>query len=426
MVYEDIGLKGPLLHGAGLGELLEEIERGGADYEFLDVEIGEGGKALGPARVRVRAPDFPTLEAVLERLSERGVDVELPRDADLVEADVDGAFPEGFYSTTNQPTWVRHGGRWHEVARQEMDCGIRYDPEAGDFRCVPLLRVRTGDLIVRGDRGIRVLPLSERRRAGPFGFMGSEVSSEKPKWTLIRRCAETMWRGREEGLRQLLVGGPAIVHTGAADHVVRLIERGYIQVLFAGNALAVHDVEQALYGTSLGIALSEATPARGGHAHHMRAINAIRRAGGLREAVEAGVLTSGIMHACVVHGVDTVLAGSIRDDGPLPGVVTDAVAAQQRMREHVREIDFALMVATGLHSIATGNLLPAWIPVFSVDISPSILTKLADRGSFQTTGLVTDVEPFFRALLSALESLESGSREAPEGGLPSRADRHSR
>lgn len=404
-MHEDVTLRGDLLRDGALRRVVEQIEGAGGDYELLGVDVDEGGKGIGRTRLRVRADDLPALERILRRLSEGGFEVVLPRDVELVEADVDGAFPEDFYSTTNQRTFVRHGGEWHEVSRQEMDCGIRHDPETGGFHCVPILHVRAGDRIVRGHGGVKVVPLSADRAAEEFGFMGSEVSSEKPKMTLVRRCAEVMHRCRAEGRPQLLVGGPAIVHTGAAEHVVELIRRGYIQILFAGNALAVHDVEQALFGTSLGITLSEATPARGGHAHHMRAINAIRRAAGLAAAVESGVLRSGIMHACVEHGVEMVLAGSIRDDGPLPDVVTDAVEAQERMREASRDLGFALMVATGLHSIATGNLLPAWIPVFCVDISPAILTKLADRGSYQTTGLVTDVEPFFRELLSALDEL---------------------
>jgi lysine-ketoglutarate reductase/saccharopine dehydrogenase-like protein (TIGR00300 family) len=197
----------------------------------------------------------------------------------------------------------------------------------------------------------------------------------------------------------LLVGGPAIVHTGSVRHVVRLIEEGYVHILFAGNALATHDIELALFGTSLGVYMEQAIPADTGHEHHLRAINTIRRCGSIRAAVETGVITSGIMHACVRHNVDFVLAGSIRDDGPLPEVITDVLVAQDKMREFVPQTGFALMVATTLHSVATGNLLPAWVPVVCVDISPATVTKLSDRGTFQTVGVVTDVEPFFRELL---------------------------
>ncbi|HQA44488.1 MAG TPA: TIGR00300 family protein, partial [Phycisphaerae bacterium] len=233
-------------------------------------------------------------------------------------------------------------------------------------------------------------------------FMSSNVSTEKPKNVIIQDVAQKMRSVKEAGGKILLVGGPAIVHTGSVRHVVRLIEEGFVRILFAGNALATHDIELALFGTSLGVHMDRAIPADTGHEHHLRAINTIRRYGSIRAAVEAGVVTSGIMHACIRHNVDFVLAGSIRDDGPLPEVITDVLVAQDRMREFVPEVGFALMVATTLHSVATGNLLPAWVPVVCVDISPSTVTKLSDRGTFQTVGVVTDVEPFFRELLSEL------------------------
>jgi lysine-ketoglutarate reductase/saccharopine dehydrogenase-like protein (TIGR00300 family) len=203
------------------------------------------------------------------------------------------------------------------------------------------------------------------------------------------------------------VGGPAIVHTGSGEHLCQLIQRGYVDVLFAGNALATHDIEQALFGTSLGVHLDRGIPAEAGHEHHLRAINRIRRVGGIARAVETGVLTSGIMHACVRHNVDYLLAGSIRDDGPLPEVITDVLEAQRQMRSRIRGVTFCLMIATTLHSVAVGNLLPAWVKVVCVDINPSTVIKLSDRGSFQTVGLVTDVEPFLRALVQELEKVAS-------------------
>ena len=211
-----------------------------------------------------------------------------------------------------------------------------------------------------------------------------------------------MRRAREAREKILAVLGPAVVHTGSVEHVCQLIRNGYLNVLFAGNALATHDIEQALYGTSLGVWLDRGLPAEEGHEHHLRAINTIRRIGGIRKAVERGVLKSGIMYECVRHNIPFLLAGSIRDDGPLPEVVTDVLEAQRRMREMVRGVGFALMVATMLHSIATGNLLPAWVKVACVDINPATVTKLADRGSIQTVGIVTDAEPFLRALVAEL------------------------
>jgi len=233
--------------------------------------------------------------------------------------------------------------------------------------------------------------------------MASPVSSEKPKGVTVREIAAAMRRAKDARERILAVLGPAVVHTGSVEHICRLIRSGYLQVLFAGNALATHDIEQALFGTSLGVWLDRGLPAEEGHEHHLRAINTIRRLGGIQKAVERGVLKSGIMYECVRHNIPFVLAGSIRDDGPLPEVITDVLEAQRRMRELVRGVGFALMVATMLHSIATGNLLPAWVKVACVDINPATVTKLADRGSIQTVGIVTDAEPFLRSLVHELE-----------------------
>jgi lysine-ketoglutarate reductase/saccharopine dehydrogenase-like protein (TIGR00300 family) len=235
-----------------------------------------------------------------------------------------------------------------------------------------------------------------------FGFMASNVSSEKPKSVSLQAVAEAIRTTRAEGKKVLLVGGPAIVHTGSAAHVAQLVREGWIQTLFAGNALATHDIEQALFGTSLGVSIAHGEALEHGHEHHLRAINTIRRLGGIEQAVAKGVLTSGIMYECVKAGVDLVLAGSIRDDGPLPEVITDVLQAQARMRKAIRGAGFALMIATGLHSIATGNLLPAWVKVVCVDINPATVTKLSDRGTFQTIGVVTDVEPFLRSLATML------------------------
>jgi lysine-ketoglutarate reductase/saccharopine dehydrogenase-like protein (TIGR00300 family) len=258
-----------------------------------------------------------------------------------------------------------------------------------------------------GHAGTRVHPQQRETAAHGFEFMNSPVSTEKPKGVAIRQIAHELVRTKREGGKALLVGGPAIVHTGSVEHLSTLIRKGYIHRLFAGNALATHDIEQALFGTSLGVRLDSGDIIEAGHEHHLRAINRIRRLGGIRAAVEGGELKSGIMYECVKHNVEFLLAGSIRDDGPLPEVITDTLAAQARMREQIRDVTFCLMVATTLHSIAVGNLLPAWVKVVCVDINPSTVIKLADRGSFQTVGLVTDVEPFFRALVSDVERLEA-------------------
>ena len=317
---------------------------------------------------------------------------------------MDGAFPEAFYSTTNYRTQVRLGGEWVDVEDQEMDCGIVLDPEGGAARCIPMALVHTGDRIVVGRQGLRVFPAETTARQSLFEFMASPVSSEKPKGITVREIAAAMNRTKAAGERILAVLGPAVVHTGSVEHICQLIRKGYLHVLFAGNALATHDIEQALYGTSLGISLDRGLPAEEGHEHHLRAINTIRRLGGIKAAVAKGVLKTGIMYECVRHDIPYVLAGSIRDDGPLTDVITDVLDAQQKMREFIHGVGFALMIATALHAIATGNLLPAWVKVACVDINPATVTKLTDRGSIQTVGIVTDAEPFLRALVNELDS----------------------
>ena len=269
-----------------------------------------------------------------------------------------------------------------------------------------MIDVRRGMQIVTGHAGVRVIPVERTRVHSDFAFMSSGVSTEKPKGALVREIARDLVANRRGGGKTLVVGGPAIVHTGSVQAMCQLIRGGYVDKLFAGNALATHDIEQALFGTSLGVHLADASIAEAGHEHHLRAINRIRRAGSIRAAVEQDVLTSGIMYECVQHGVPFVLAGSIRDDGPLPDVITDVLEAQQQMRAAIRDVTFCLMIATMLHSVAVGNLLPAWVKVVCIDINPSTVIKLSDRGSFQTLGLVTDVEPFLRALVQEVESLE--------------------
>jgi len=269
-----------------------------------------------------------------------------------------------------------------------------------------MLDVKRGMSIVTGHAGVRVFPVERTAVRSDFTFMSSGVSTEKPKGALVREIARDLVTNRREGKKTLIVGGPAIVHTGSGPALCQLIRGGYVNKLFAGNALATHDIEQALFGTSLGVHLADASVAETGHEHHLRAINRIRRCGSIRVAVEQGVLKSGIMYECVQNDVEFLLAGSIRDDGPLPDVITDSLEAQGLMRAAIRDVTFCLMIATMLHSVAVGNLLPAWVKVICVDINPSTVIKLSDRGSFQTVGLVTDVEPFLRALVQEVELLE--------------------
>jgi lysine-ketoglutarate reductase/saccharopine dehydrogenase-like protein (TIGR00300 family) len=401
-VVEEIEVRGHIVDSLLLPKILDRILLMGGTFEIRECKIGVHRTDPSYARIAIQADSHEALEAILGDLVEHGASPIHPEDATIVAADIAGAFPDGFYSTTSQPTQVRVNGRWITVDDQEMDCGILVDRDLGHARCMPMARVEIGMPIVVGHAGVRVLPTERSREMTPFSFMNSAVSSEKPKSIRVKAVVDAMRSARAEGKKVLLVGGPAIVHTGSAGHVARLIREGWIQVLFAGNALATHDIEQAIYGTSLGVSLTHGESIEHGHEHHLRAINTMRRLGGIARAVEKGVLTSGIMYESVKNGVDLVLAGSIRDDGPLPEVITDTLVAQDRMREAIHGVGFALLIATALHSIATGNLLPAWVKVVCVDINPATVTKLNDRGTFQTIGLVTDVEPFLRSLVTEL------------------------
>lgn len=400
---EVVRIEGHIIDSLILPKILDLILREGAKFHIRGIQVGQKPEDPSWAEIEVDAPDAATLERLLARLTPHGATPIHTKDVQLSVADVAGCFPEGFYSTTNLPTEVRLEGEWIPVEEIEMDCGVVVDPAARTARCVPMHRIEPGDHVVVGRLGVRVQPMV-RQPDDPasFKFMTSAVSSEKPKGATVRDIAECMRHARHEGKKILLVGGPAIVHTGAAEHICRLIRGGFVQVLFAGNALATHDIEQALMGTSLGVDLARGVPMDEGHEHHLRVINRIRRAGGIRPAVESGLLTRGIMHDCVRFGVDYVLAGSIRDDGPLPDVITDAVQAVERMRALRHDVGFCLMIATMLHSVATGNILPASVRCACVDINPSTVTKLADRGTAHSVGIVTDVEPFLRALVNEL------------------------
>jgi lysine-ketoglutarate reductase/saccharopine dehydrogenase-like protein (TIGR00300 family) len=398
---EDVEIQGHIIDSLILPKVLDEILTHGGSYILKEIRVGQHQTDTSYARIQVRAPTAATLREILDAIHDHGAVPISAQDCQYVAADMDGAFPEDFYSTTNHRTQIRLHGEWIDVEDQEMDCGILIDPE-GAARCIPMAEVRQGDLIVVGRQGLRVFPGETTARQNLFEFMASPVSSEKPKGVTVREIAAEMRRTRESGEKILAVLGPAVVHTGSVEHICRLIRTGFLNVLFAGNALATHDIEQALYGTSLGISLERGLPAEEGHEHHLRAINTIRRLGGIKAAVAKGVLRSGIMYECVRHHIPFVLAGSIRDDGPLPEVITDILVAQQRMRELIHGVGFCLMIATALHAIATGNLLPAWVKVACVDINPATVTKLMDRGSIQTVGIVTDAEPFLRSLVQEL------------------------
>jgi lysine-ketoglutarate reductase/saccharopine dehydrogenase-like protein (TIGR00300 family) len=403
---EEVQIVGHIIDSLILPKVLDLINAAGGVFRIKKITIGQTQADPSFALVEVGASTAGRLAEILATIGDHGATPTAQQDCRLVAADIAAAFPEGFYSSTNQRTEVRIGGRWIDVADQEMDCGIAVDPSGPNARCVAMSDVVPGMQFVVGHGGVRVFPEERSSARQAFEFMGSNVSTEKPKGVAIRRIAQELFENRRAGGKTLLVGGPAIVHTGSGEHVCRMVRGGYIDKLFAGNALATHDIEQALFGTSLGVRLEGGDLADAGHEHHLRAINRVRRAGGIRAAVESGLLASGIMYECTRAGVDVLLAGSIRDDGPLGEVITDVIEAQREMRKRIRDVTFCLMIATTLHSIAVGNLLPASVMVVCVDINPSTVIKLADRGSLQTVGLVTDVEPFLRELVLELDALE--------------------
>lgn len=399
METEVVELRGHIIDSLTLPKVLDEILALRGSFEIEEMRVGSRREDGSYARIRVEASDTATLGRILSTIKVQGAELIDEKDATLAEAQSDGVFPDGFYVTTNLPTFVRLDGKWTAVERQRMDCGIVVTPN-GAASTIRFPQVRRGDQILVGDSGVKVQPLDRPVDGrGVFEFMASSVSAEKPKAALIATIAEAIKSAKRDGRKVLMVAGPAVVHTGAVPHVVKLIDGGYIDLLFAGNALAAHDIEASLMGTSLGVNIEKGTPSKEGHENHIRAINAVRGAGGIRPAVENGLIKSGIMYACVMNDVDYVLAGSIRDDGPIPDVITDVIKAQEAMAERVADVGLALMVATGLHSIAVGNMLPASTRTVVVDIEASLVTKLADRGTHQAVGLVSDVEPFFNELL---------------------------
>ena len=403
MFSEQIKLHGHIIDSLILPKVLDEILTNGGTFTIREIKIGKQRHDASHATIDVFGPTPEVVDSIVRRLRQHGAEILDPAKLKLAPAAADGVFPADFYVTTNQQTFVHWNGKWIEVRPSTMDCGIALNEETGAATTVKFSQVRKGMKIAVGHQGIRVMPLERSvDRHGVFEFMASNVSSEKPKSAVIREIAAEIQLARRNGGKILAVAGPALVHTGAGEHFARMIEWGYVNLLFAGNALAVHDIEQSLYGTSLGVYLTKGALADEGHENHVRAINAIRAAGGIRQAVSSGLLKSGIMHHCVTHGVEFLLAGSIRDDGPLPDVITDVVVAQSEMRSRLEGVTIALMMGTMLHSIAVGNLLPASVKTICVDINPSVVTKLADRGSFQAIGLVTDLEPFLRELTEFL------------------------
>jgi arginine dihydrolase len=395
-----VGAEGHLIDSQLLNAIFDTvIERGGA-FEVLQFDIGKTNDDYSTLTLKVSAGSEASLQRLVEELIPLGCHAVEEHDATLRVADRDGCAPEDFYSTTNMRTQVRVNGRWIDVQRQRMDAVIVVGDEGA--ACRKLREIRTGDRIVCGLQGLRVTPEFRDRERSDFAFMSNEVSSERRVEVSVGRVAAMMRDVKAKAGRVVFAAGPVVIHTGGAAYLGELIRLGYVDVLLSGNALAVHDVELALFGTSLGVDLEAGVPVYGGHRHHMRAINVINRAGGLRAAVESGVLQTGIMAECVRRGVAYILAGSIRDDGPILDTVTDILEAQNRYAEALASASIVIILSTMLHGIGVGNMLPAWVPVVCVDINPAVVMKLADRGSSQTVGIVTDVGLFLHQLARQL------------------------
>ncbi len=405
MVRETVLLRGHIIDSLLLPKVLDLILKFGGTFQIADVQVGRTRQESSSARIVILADSPQQLSQILSEVHAHGASIESLADCTWRPAPADGVFPDDFYATTNLVTELRLSGQWIPVTGIEMDLGIRLSMHESDTPCattVPMADVRKSDRIVVGRDGIRVTPLERPTKLDVFGFMESAVSSERPHGHVIADIARRMQALRDGQGRVLLAGGPAIVHGGGRDALTWLIESGYIQVLFCGNALAAHDMEAHLYGTSLGFQLEDGRTAHHGHEHHLRTINRIRAIGSIQEAVRQGVITEGIMAACVRQNVEVVMAGTIRDDGPLPGVITDSVKAQSAMRAAISGVGLAILVASTLHAVATGNLLPAMVPTVCVDINPAVPTKLADRGSLQAAGLVMDAASFLKELATEL------------------------
>ncbi len=399
---ETVEVTGHLMDSGILSRILDDIREYSGDWVITKIDVGREASDTSTAFIKVSAQSDDDMQRLLMRVQTRGANLVDPGEATVAEADQDGVFPDGFYSTTNLETQVRINGRWYDVSNPEMDCGLVVEADAAGeptrLITLPMSDVRAGMKVVTGASGIRVhVPVIEKGDDA-FGFMESDVSSEKPQAVLVRQVADGMREAKANGKKVLWVGGPGVVHTGAAPAMVAMVNAGFVDVLFAGNALATHDIESSLYGTSLGVDLSHGRGVEHGHEHHIRALNTIRKQGSIKASVDNGVLTGGIMHALVAHDKEFVLVGSVRDDGPLPDVYTDVIEGQRAMRAKLTDVGFCLMVATMLHSVATGNILPASIPLVCVDINPATVTKLADRGSSQARGIVTDVGLFLEQL----------------------------
>jgi lysine-ketoglutarate reductase/saccharopine dehydrogenase-like protein (TIGR00300 family) len=407
IVSQEIELSGHIIDSGIMTQLFDKVMDMGGNFEILVFDIGKKKTDTSYARLRIGAANREKLRSILSELHRIGARPLEVKDVHLVVTEGDRIVPKGFYSTTNHSTEIKYFGEWIPVEFIKMDCLIVLDKLAKRAICTPLSKLKKGDNVVVGEQGVMVHYPERPRQQSNFEFMHGTISSERPSITIIAKIAREILDVHKQNGKIALVGGPAIIHTGATNVVADMVRKGYINVLLAGNALAAHDIEYNLLGTSLGMDISTGKPVMGGHKHHLYAISEIMRAGSIKEAVNKGVITGGIMYECVKNNVPYVLAGSIRDDGPLPDVITDVMEAQEAMREQLRGCNMVLMVATLLHSVAVGNCLPSSVKTICVDINTASLTKLMDRGTMQAIGVVSDAGTFFPLLAKQLEIQET-------------------
>jgi lysine-ketoglutarate reductase/saccharopine dehydrogenase-like protein (TIGR00300 family) len=400
-LQERVEAQGHLIDSHTMAQILDTVVEFGGRFETEQFRMGRTNSDESYLRLKIDTDDAESMEKILSQLLGLGCSMVDSGEAELFTVERDCCAPEDFYSTTNHKTYVRRGAQWVEVQNQRMDALIVVEGDrVQDYKatCRRLRDIKAGDRVVTGMRGIRVVPESKERDRLAFAFMSNGISSERQVETAVKQTAALVEQARAAGQGIIAVAGPVVVHTGGAGPLSRLIREGYITALLSGNALGVHDIESALLGTSLGIRQTDGRQEEHGHRNHMRAINAIYNCGGIRGAVESGRLRTGIMYECVKHNVPFVLAGSLRDDGPLPETITDMNRAQDAYAEHLKGAGLVLCLGSMLHSIAVGNMLPSWVKIVCVDINPAVATKVSDRGTGQAVGVVTDVGLFLDML----------------------------
>ena len=385
-----------------LSKILDTIMDLQGEFEFLEFNVGRRKDDYSSTKIQINGESEEHLDNIVREVLRLGAMLLETPEIEYMAAPGDMMLPDDFYCTTHHPTWVFLGGEWVEVEDLMMDKQIIVEPENMRAYCKPISEVKHGDLIVVGEKGVRIKhPERPREGVGVFEFMNSDVSPEKPATSVIREIARSLKERAGNGGKIVVVAGPALIHTGAAPYLARMVELGYVDSLLSGNALAVHDIEYALYGTSLGVDLETTRVVN--PRNHIAAINQVMKAGSIKALVENGKLTQGIFYELIKHDVPFVLAGSIRDDGPIPEVIKCSNEAQRQYREQVKDADFVIMLASTLHSIAVGNMLSSKVKIICVDINPSVVTKLSDRGTSHAVGLVTDVGTFLPLLVSELE-----------------------